>query len=142
MEYQPKETPLIVNHLSKKFDDFFALDQVSLSLRSGEIFGLLGPNGAGKTTFISIITSLLVPTSGNGFVFGHEIQRDSLNVRRKIGVVPQEIVSHGFFTVRQVLQFHSGYYGIRNNQERIAYILNRRPTISMKLRNCVIGLGY
>ena len=125
MKHQSKESPLTMHGISKKFGSFWALDNINLSLNPGEIFGLLGPNGAGKTTFISIITSLLAPTSGNGSVFGFNIQKDSLIVRRKIGFVPQEIVSHGFFSVRQVLQFHSGYYGIRNNKDRIDYILHK-----------------
>ena len=125
MEYGPKESPLVTDTISRKFDDFFALDSVSLRLNPGEIFGLLGPNGAGKTTFISIITSLLAPTSGNGSVFGYDIQKESLSVRKKIGFVPQEVVSHGFFSVRQILQFHSGYYGIRKNGDRIDYLLHK-----------------
>ena len=125
MNRQLQDSPLVANNISKKFDDFTALDNISLRLHRGEIFGLLGPNGAGKTTFISIITSLISPTSGSGSVFGYDIQRENLNVRENIGFVPQEIVSHGFFTVRQVLQFHSGYYGIGNNTERIDYILHR-----------------
>ncbi len=117
--------PLEIQGLSKSYDSLQALQDLRLTLRPGEIFGLLGPNGAGKTTLISILTSLLTPTHGTASIFGHDILRDSLEARRKVGVVPQEIVSHGFFTVNQVLNFHSGYYGLGNNQARVDFLLER-----------------
>ncbi len=119
------ESPLLIDDINKSFDQTEVLKHLRFELKPGEIFGLLGPNGAGKTTLISILTSLLVPTSGTAAIFGHDILRDSLRARTKVGVVPQEIVSHGFFTVNQVLNYHSGYYGLRNNQKRIDYLLDK-----------------
>ncbi|MBF0287130.1 MAG: ABC transporter ATP-binding protein [SAR324 cluster bacterium] len=119
------ESPLLIDDINKSFDQVEVLKSLRFELKTGEIFGLLGPNGAGKTTLISILTSLLAPSSGTAAIFGNDILTQSLQARKKVGVVPQEIVSHGFFTVNQVLNFHSGYYGLRKNQERIDYLLEK-----------------
>ncbi len=122
---EKSNNPLNIVELSKQYKDVHALKSISLSLKPGEIFGLLGPNGAGKTTLISILTSLLTPTTGTAVIFGQDIQKNSLKARRLVGVVPQEIVSHGYFTVNQVLNFHSGYYGISDNRDQIEYLLEK-----------------
>jgi len=74
-----------------------ALKGVSFEVKPGEIFGLLGPNGAGKTTLLSIITTLEKATSGDVFVFDQSVRTHPLVTKRQIGVVPQEVVSSGFF---------------------------------------------
>ena len=119
------EHPLVIEQLKKDFGELEALKAVSFALQPGELFGLLGPNGAGKTTLISILSSLLKPSAGKASIFGHDVRTDSFNARRLLGVVPQEIVSHGFFTVNEVLQYHSGFYGLRNNQKRIDFLLEK-----------------
>lgn len=102
-----------------------ALKDVSFQVQPGEIFGLLGPNGAGKTTLISIVTGLLKPTSGDVLVAGTSITKNALEAKKKIGVVPQEVVSSGFFDLEELLTYHSGYYGLKNNGERIQNLLGR-----------------
>ncbi len=102
-----------------------ALKGVSFDVKPGEIFGLLGPNGAGKTTLISIITTLEKPTSGDVRVFGNSVIQDPKKTKTQIGVVPQEVVSSGFFDLEELLQYHSGYYGIKNNQAKITSLLER-----------------
>ena len=92
-----------------------ALDGVSFDIQQGEFFGLLGPNGAGKTTLISILAGLARPTSGKALVLGSDVQSDYGEARRKLGVVPQELVFDPFFTVREALRIQSGYFGVRNN---------------------------
>jgi len=92
-----------------------ALDAVSLDIEQGEFFGLLGPNGAGKTTLISILAGLTRPTAGTVRVLGSDVQTDYAQARRKLGVVPQELVFDPFFNVREALQIQSGYFGVRNN---------------------------
>ena len=94
---------------------FKALDGVSFDIEQGEFFGLLGPNGAGKTTLISILAGLLQPTSGHIKVQGLDVQTQSAQVRKILGVVPQELVFDPFFTVREALRFQSGYFGITGN---------------------------
>jgi ABC-2 type transport system ATP-binding protein len=94
---------------------FLALDRVSLDIEQGEFFGLLGPNGAGKTTMISILAGLGRADAGSVSVMGSDVVRDFAQARRKLGVVPQELVFDPFFNVREALRFQSGYFGIRNN---------------------------
>tara|TARA_B100001248_G_scaffold257619_1_gene240472 strand:- start:646 stop:1554 length:909 start_codon:yes stop_codon:yes gene_type:complete len=116
---------LEVESLTKQYEKGpLALNNLSFTLDEGEIFGLLGPNGSGKTTLISIITTLIEASSGEVKVFGSKVARSNLLTKRLLGVVPQEIVSHGFFTVNEILNFLSGYYGISNNQEHIDYLLH------------------
>lgn len=100
-----------------------AVQNVSFQIQPGEVFGLLGPNGAGKTSIISIITTLENATSGSALVFGEDVGKNPGFTKRQMGVVHQEIINTGFFTVEEILKFQSGYYGIRNNKERIEYLL-------------------
>ena len=117
--------PLEINKLVKKYGKFTAVDEISFNLEKGEIFGLLGPNGAGKTTTISIISTLENPTSGSIKVFGKDIKEEPVAIKRLLGVVPQEIISHGFFTVEEILKFQSGFYGIKNNKDWTDYVLDK-----------------
>ena len=94
---------------------FKALDGVSFDIQQGEFFGLLGPNGAGKTTLISILAGLLQATSGSIRVHGLDVKTQSAQVRKILGVVPQELVFDPFFTVREALRFQSGYFGVSGN---------------------------
>lgn len=102
---------------------FNAVDNVSLQVQEGEFFGLLGPNGAGKTTMISMLAGLTRPSSGHAAVLGSDVQSDFANARRKLGVVPQELVFDPFFNVREALRIQSGYFGIRNNDAWIDELL-------------------
>ncbi len=102
---------------------FLALDRVSLDIEQGEFFGLLGPNGAGKTTMISILAGLVRATSGSVSVLGSDVVTDFAQARRKLGIVPQELVFDPFFNVREALRFQSGYFGIRNNDDWIDELL-------------------
>ncbi|MFN6061255.1 MAG: ABC transporter ATP-binding protein, partial [Burkholderiales bacterium] len=103
---------------------FTALDQVSFDISSGEFFGLLGPNGAGKTTLISILAGLLKPSSGTIQVNGLDVQAQALQVRRLLGVVPQELVFDPFLTVQEALVFQSGYFGVKHNGAWIDELLD------------------
>ena len=117
-------TPAIsIRQVAKRYGDLQALVGVSLNIEQGEFFGLLGPNGAGKTTLISALAGLVRPDSGALEVMGHDVQRDFRLARRHLGVVPQELVFDPFFTVREVLRFQSGYFGIRKNDDWIDEIL-------------------
>ena len=111
--------PLEIEHLTKLYGEEKAVDDISLILEPGEIFGLLGPNGAGKTTLISCITTLNAPTSGKISVFGKCNKQHSTYAKQCIGYVPQELISHGYFNVEEVLSIHSSYYGFYNNRARI-----------------------
>jgi ABC-2 type transport system ATP-binding protein len=111
-------TPAIqVRQVSKRYGKFCALDNVDLEVTQGEFFGLLGPNGAGKTTLISVVAGLARASSGQVSVMGHDVVDDYRAARRALGVVPQELVMDPFFTVRETLQFQSGYFGIKDNAD-------------------------
>jgi len=102
---------------------FQALDGVSFDIEQGEFFGLLGPNGAGKTTLISILAGLTKATSGAVSVLGTNVNTQAAEARKKLGVVPQELVFDPFFNVREALRFQSGYFGVTNNDTWIDELL-------------------
>lgn len=107
--------PMIeVEQLRKAFGDLVAVDGVSFTARTGEIFGLLGPNGAGKTTTISCISGLLAPTAGRVRVMGHDVVREGTAARQAVGVVPQEIALYDDLSARENLQYWGGAQGLRN----------------------------
>ena len=112
-----------IHQVCKRFRKVQALDRVDLSVAQGEFFALLGPNGAGKSTLINILAGLAVADSGSLAVLGHDVRADYRQARRAIGVVPQELVYDAFFTVREMLTFQSGYFGIRDNRDWIDELL-------------------
>lgn len=98
--------------LCRSFGKLQAVDQVSMSVPPGEIFGLLGSNGAGKTTLVKMLTTLLPPTSGTAEVGGFDILRCPAQVRRRIGYVPQMLSADGMLTARENLVFAAKLHGI------------------------------
>ncbi len=112
-----------IRQVSKSYGALQALSEINLEVAQGEFFGLLGPNGAGKTTLISALAGLVCVDHGSLQVMGHDVRTDYRSARRKLGVVPQELVFDPFFTVRETLQFQSGYFGIRGNDDWIDEIL-------------------
>ncbi len=112
-----------VENVSKRYGDLQALNGVSFNIKQGEFFGLLGPNGAGKSTLISALAGLLKTDSGCLSVMGHDVVNEYRSARRSLGVVPQEIIMDPFFTVRETLEFQSGYYGVKNNASWIDELL-------------------
>jgi len=118
-------TPLKISSLVKKYGSFTAVNNVDFEMKPGEVFGLLGPNGAGKTSIISCIVTLQEPTQGQCQIFGYDPQKEPLNSKMLTGYVPQEIINHGYFSVEEILIFHSGYFRVWYNKERIHYLLHR-----------------
>ncbi len=114
-----------IKDVSKRYGDLQALKNVSFSIRKGEFFGLLGPNGAGKSTLISALAGLLKVDSGSLSVMNHDVVNDYRQARQALGVVPQEIVMDPFFSVRETLEFQSGYYGVRDNGAWIDELLDQ-----------------
>ncbi|MEM7359748.1 MAG: ABC transporter ATP-binding protein [Pseudomonadota bacterium] len=123
--YDSSEPAITVADVYKNYGDLQALNGVSFSIRQGEFFGLLGPNGAGKSTLINALAGLLRINSGSLQILGSDVRSDYRQARQKLGVVPQEIVMDPFFTVRETLQFQSGYFGIKNNEEWIDELLEQ-----------------
>jgi ABC-2 type transport system ATP-binding protein len=107
-----------VDHLTKKFGDLVAVNEVSFTVGDGELFGLLGPNGAGKTTLIRMLTTLTPRTSGTARVGGHDIVRDPDAVRHAIGVIPQALTSDPELTAEENLSLHSKLYGVPASERK------------------------
>jgi ABC-2 type transport system ATP-binding protein len=101
-----------VEGLSKRFDDLCAVDNVSFRVEEGEIFSLLGPNGAGKTTTMSILSCLARPTTGDAWIMGAHVLRDSRAVKQSIGVVPQDIALYADLSARENLLFWGKMQGM------------------------------
>ncbi len=106
------EITIKVRDLSKRFDKLVAVDNVTLDIMKGELFGLLGPNGAGKTTLISMLSTMLQPTSGTATLNGYSISKEAINVRRSIGVVFQDTTLDEKLTGRENLELHGRLYGM------------------------------
>jgi ABC-2 type transport system ATP-binding protein len=102
---------LEVDRVSKRYGSTQALDGVSFQVGQGEMFGLLGPNGAGKTTLLSILSCLLAPSSGEVRLEGHPLRLDDRELRRRIGIVPQELAIYNELTARENLRFFGELYG-------------------------------
>ena len=113
--------------------DVIALDSLDLDIREGEFFGLLGPNGAGKSTAIGVLTTRVLPTSGRATVAGADVVTDSVRVRQRIGVVPQQPNADLSLNVLENLEFHAAYFGIpRSTATQRAYELLERLGLSAK----------
>src|SRR5512137_1654761 len=110
--------------VARRFGSVQALAGVDLRVAEGEFFGLLGPNGAGKTTLISILAGLTRADAGTARILGHDVVADYREARRRLGVVPQELVFDPFFSVRETLKIQSGYFGIRDNDAWIDELLH------------------
>ncbi len=106
-------TPAVeIENLVKRFDNFTAVDNVSLTVNRGEIFGFLGPNGAGKSTTIRILCGLLRPTAGRAMVGGHDVYTQAEQVRQTIGYMSQKFSLYEDLTVGENIGFFSGVYGV------------------------------
>ena len=103
---------IAARQLTRRFGDFVAVDQVTLDIRRGEIFGLLGPNGAGKTTLMRMLIGLMEPSSGSGSVAGFDIARDTDAIKDRIGYMAQLFCLYGDLTVGENLDFFGGLHGL------------------------------
>jgi ABC-2 type transport system ATP-binding protein len=107
-----------VRSIVKKFGDFTAVKGISFEVQEGEIFGLLGPNGAGKSTLIRMLVTLLAPTSGTALVNGFDVVKQSDDVRRSIGVIPQALTSDLELSVEENLIIFAKLYGVPRDKRR------------------------
>ena len=122
------ELAIAVNNLCKVYKsssdtDKLALDNISLTIKKGSIFGLLGPNGAGKSTFINILADLAKKTSGEIEVLNINHESNLIDAKRLMGIVPQELNIDPFFTPYELLEIQAGLYGIRKKERRTMEIL-------------------
>ncbi len=105
-------------NLTKSFNGFLAVNNVSIRVRRGTIFGLLGPNGAGKSTLLRMICTLLRPTSGRAWVEGHDVVEEPNEVRKVIGVVQEKLLLYPVLTARENLELFGRLYGIPEDELR------------------------
>src|SRR5436309_8127261 len=116
-----------VDKLTKYFGDYPAVRDVSFDVPAGQIVGFLGPNGAGKSTTMRILTGYLTATSGKATIAGLDVFWDSVEVRRRIGYMPESCPLYGEMRVHEYLHFRAGIKGLygSNRRQRIEYVMER-----------------
>ena len=125
------------NNLNKTYNknnkiEIKALIDFNLKIPKGSIYGLLGPNGAGKSTFINVLGGLVKKDSGNVKICGLDIDKDTKECRKKIGIVPQELNMDPFFTPIELLELQAGLYGVKKNNRKSEEILNNVGLLEQK----------
>jgi ABC-2 type transport system ATP-binding protein len=103
---------IVVEKLSKSFNDFKAVDEISFEVSKGEIFGFLGANGAGKTTAMKMLCGLSMPTSGKASVAGFDVYEDNESIKKNIGYMSQKFSLYEDLTIKENIRFYAGIYGI------------------------------
>lgn len=113
-----------IKNLTKKFKEKIAVNNINLSIEEGELFALLGTNGAGKTTTIKMISTLILPTSGEIEVLGYDVKKDSMKIREFLNVSPQETAIAPNLSVKENLEFMAGVYKIKDKDEKIKELIS------------------
>ncbi len=126
MSVTTNQAAIEIERLTKRFGNFTAVDDLSLVVKYGEIFGLLGPNGSGKTTTINIVSGLSKPSFGRVKILGHDISKDTRTVYAALGVVPQETALYEELSAWTNMSLHADLYGVQrpNRNSRINEMLN------------------
>lgn len=117
-----KKTVLEVQNLTKYYGKTLGVENLSLKLKEGEIFGFIGPNGAGKSTTIRSIVNLINKTKGKVLIDNEEYTKNNLNIKEKIGYLPSEINLYGDLTVKQMLDFHESFYKKNIHSRRVELV--------------------
>src|SRR5262245_30372991 len=127
---------VVLEHLTKRYGALTALEDVSLTLNAGQIFGLIGPNGAGKTTAIKILVRLIRPSSGTASIAGADCLRDARRIKRLVGYMPDQFGSYDNMRVREYLAFFGAAFGMPRRQRvrRIDETMETTGTTYMKDR--------
>jgi len=127
MTSRPHDSAIRTNGLTRVFGTFTAVDHITFDVRPGEVFGFLGANGAGKTTAIRMLTGLLTPSSGEAWVAGHDVYRESEAIKRDIGYMSQRFSLYDDLTVRENIRLYGGIYDLSRAQihDRTERILTR-----------------
>ena len=122
---------IVINDLTKQFDDITAVNGLNLEIRKGEMFGFLGPNGAGKTTTINMLCGLLEPTAGSAYVAGYDVTKEPTKMKEHIGVCPQAAAVFKFLTGRENIELLGNLHGVEKE------ILRERTTSLLEEANFV-----
>jgi ABC-2 type transport system ATP-binding protein len=112
-----------VRHLTKRYGQLTAVDRISFKAEPGEVVGLLGPNGAGKTTTMRMLTGFMPPTEGTAKIAGFDIFEDSLEVRRRVGYLPERVPIYPDMTVKGYISFWARLRGVNNASKRVEQVL-------------------
>ena len=107
---------ILVKDLEKRFGDFVAVNRISFSVKKGEIFGFLGSNGSGKSTTIRMLCGIITPTSGQGFVAGHDIISEAEEIKHSIGYMSQKFSLYEDLTPFENIRFYLGLYSVPEKQ--------------------------
>lgn len=123
------QLPLVVNNLTKRFGSFTAVNDVTLSLKKGDIYALIGKNGAGKSTLLKVITGLLLPTSGSVGISGEDINAHPVEAKSHFGYVPDEPTAYGYLSGREFLVMTARIRGMSKNRtkERVEELVSLFP---------------
>jgi ABC-2 type transport system ATP-binding protein len=113
-----------INHLTKSYGRSRGIEDLSLNVRQGDIFGFIGPNGAGKSTTIRILLNLIFPTSGSATIFGLDVVLDSKAIRSRTGYVPSDASMYHRMSAMEFLKFGAAFYGADKDGKRIRYLLD------------------
>lgn len=134
MEVNSEKPVLVIEHLTKRYGDFTALDDLTLSLSAGQILGLIGPNGAGKTTAIKILVGLARPTSGTARIGAADCVGDARSIKNLVGYMPDRFGSYDNMRVHEYLDFFGAAFGIprRKRRTRIEEVLETTGTAYMR----------
>ncbi|MDR6302103.1 ATP-binding cassette domain-containing protein, partial [Mesonia maritima] len=130
-----------VKNITKLYGSQKALDNISFSVKTGEIVGFLGPNGAGKSTMMKILTGSLSPSSGTALINDIDIQKDKLKLQKKIGYLPEHNPLYEEMFVREYLQFNANVYAIKKNKvEEVIKLTGLAPEANKKIEQ--LSKGY
>ncbi len=111
-----REISVRTSDLTRQFGSFTAVDHISFEVYDGEIFGFLGANGAGKTTTIRMLCGLLLPSSGQAWVEGFDVFKETVSIKQNIGYMPQKFSLYDDLTVRENIEFFGGVYGLSSRE--------------------------
>jgi ABC-2 type transport system ATP-binding protein len=140
----PQAEPVVVlEGLRRTFGDKVAVDGLDLRVAAGEFFAFLGPNGAGKSTTIKMAAAMLRPTAGRARVLGFDVARNPLDVKRRIGVLPEEVQLYERLTPQETLRFHGALYGLskRDIESRSAELLDLLELSSADRRRMIVDFS-
>jgi ABC-2 type transport system ATP-binding protein len=131
---------LEITNLVKHYGGLKAVDDLSLKIEAGEIFGLLGPNGAGKSSTIHLASGLTLMEKGSIKIFGKDVVTQSTDTRRMVGLMHQEVVMDNFFPIGKMLEIHAGYYGLKDDPAW-RELLVERLALGPHLKKKMMGLS-
>ncbi len=112
-----------VQNLTKRYGNFVAIDNISFTAKTGEIVGLLGPNGAGKTTTMRMLTGFMPPSEGSAKIAGFDVSENSLEVRKRVGYLPERVPLYPDMTVKDFITFWARLRGMRNPGKQVDHVL-------------------